>query len=191
MKSAAESYALPPMAQTAEPAALEEWLSDPDGEDRILVATGRVAPKMALAWVLVHQWKAAGFVDVVTEPAGKGEWLWIAVRQLCAMPAAVPARGAKGGRSAEPQAPDGTPVSDHILRAIKRAANMGQPAPSLAVLAKGAGMKAPANAKYYVDRLKVAGKIGVEAKVFAGGERRRYRILDANGTVLKQTEWSR
>ncbi|NIJ37895.1 hypothetical protein FHR22_002598 [Sphingopyxis panaciterrae] len=189
--NAAESFVLPPMARVAEPGALEAWLGDPDGEARILVAEGRVAPKTALAWVLVHQWKAAGFVDVVSEPVGAGEWRWIAVRQLCAMPAAPGARGAKGGRSAEPLAADGTPVSDHIFRAIKRAANMGLPAPSLATLAKGAGMKAPANAKYYVDRLKVAGKIGVETKVFAGGERRRYRILDTHGVTVKQSGWSR
>lgn len=187
MTEAAASFLLPPMTRTADIAALEAWLADPTGAPRALVAEGRVAPKSALAWMLAHQWQAAGFVTVIAEPQDGGEWRWFVERQLCRVPA--PAR--RSGSAAEPEAPDGSSASDCILRAIRRAANFGRAAPSLRELARLAGLKHASNASYYVDKLKRRGAISVENKTYPGGSRRRYHVIDTHGTITGSTEWGR
>ena len=146
---ASATYMLPPMTRTADIDALEAWIADPDGAARILVAEGRVQPKAALAWIMVTQWEKAGLVAIAAEDGARGERRWVAERRVCANP--LNGRGPqarRGGASAEPLAPDDTPVSDHILRAIKRAANMGFAAPPLSELAQNAGLKSAANADY-------------------------------------------
>lgn len=189
---AAATYMMPPMTRTADVDALEAWIADPDGAERILIAEGRVQPKAALAWIMVTQWEKAGLLAIVAEDGERGERRWVAERRVCASP--LNGRGPqarRGGASAEPLAPDDTPVSDHILRAIKRAANMSQPAPSLMALATGAGLKSAANADYYVRKLRQRGLIEVESERRSTGPRRRYQILDERGAVTRQTGWGR
>lgn len=182
------TYMLPPMTRTADAEALEAWLADANGPARVLVAEGRVEPKMALGWILAQQWAKAKLVAIVTEAGEGGERRWIAERLAFDMPGQ---RGAPvSGVSREPLAPDDTPVSDHIFRAIKRAANFGHPAPSLKQLADGAGLSSAAGADYYVrEKLVKTGKLRIETKAIIGGKRRRYQILDRQGVTVRQTEW--
>lgn len=190
------TYMLPPMTATVDVDALEAWIGDPESDDSILIAEGRVAPKMALAWIMAQQWREAGLIAIAARPSekivdGRRDTCWVASK--LARPA--PLSGGTGrvarrdGRAAEPLAPDDTPVSDNILRAIKRAANMGQAAPSLAVLAAGSGLKTASNADYYVRKLAQRGLIEIDSKRFATGSRRRYRVLDERGVVTRQTDW--
>lgn len=189
---ASATYMLPPMTRTADIDALEAWIADPDGAPRILVAEGRVKPKAALAWIMVTQWEKAGLVAIAAEDCARGERRWVAERRVCANP--LNGRGPqarRGGAAAEPMAPDDTPVSDHIFRAIKRAANLGFAAPPLSELARGAGLKSAANADYYVRKLERRGAIRIDSKRFANGTRRQYHILDGQGFSLRRTDWGR
>lgn len=191
MSDVAASFVLPPMTRTADVAAVESWIGDPDAPSRILIAEGRAKPTGALVWIMVEQWRKAGLVHLFATPdAAAGGWQWVAERVEGAS-AGGGAPVARGGAAREPAAPDGSPVSDCIFRAIKRAANMERPAPSLADLARIAGLKSAANAKYYVDKLKLSGRIAIDTRVVAGGERRRFAVLDTHGVALKRTEWGR
>ncbi len=184
----AATYMLPPMTRTAEIEALERWIADDAGDARILVAEGRVAPKSALAWMMVAQWEKAGLVTLVTEAGARGSTCWIAER----LDAALSIGGARrSGRAAEPETSDGERVSDCILRHIKRAANFGQCAPSLADLASTAELRSASNAEYYVQKLAERGRIAIETKAIIGGKRRRYQVLDRQGVVVRQTEWGK
>lgn len=189
---AAATYMLPPMTRTAEVDALEAWIGDPGAAPRILVAEGRVQPKSALAWIIVRQWEKAGLVAIITEPGARGATCWVAERRVgAASPAGGAAAARRGGAASEPRTEDGELVSDVILRTIRRAANFGKPAPSLADLASAAELRSASNAAYYVQKLAARGRIGIETRAIIGGQRRRYQILDAQGVVVKQTEWGR
>lgn len=187
---ASVTYMMPPMTRTADIDALEAWMVDGDSAERILIAEGRVEPRSALGWLLAQQWASAGLIAILVEPGEGRERRWIAERRVCAMPMPV-AAGRRSGAATEPIAPNGEPMSDFIRARIKRAANFNQPAPSLADLARAGGMKSPANAKYYVDKLKRERRLDFEDKVFAGGSRRRYFFTDSNGVVTAETKWGR
>lgn len=190
---ASAAYAVPPMASVADVPVLEEWFARADDGERMLIARGRTAPTSALAWIVVDAWRIARLVvvHVAADPDAEGVMLWIAERRRPSGEEAGQGPGAvrRDGRAAEPEAPDGTPVSDNVLRAIKRAANMGMGAPSLAQLASGAGLRSASHAKYYVDKLKRAGRIGVESRQLKGGTRVRYAIMDTRGRIEKWTGW--
>ena len=60
------------------------------------------------------------------------------------------------------------------------------------MLAKGAGLNSPSNAKYYVGKLERRGLVEIEVRAVAGvGERRRFHVLDSEGRRLKSSGWSR
>ncbi len=198
MTALRETYAIPALAQTAEPEALEAWMATAEPRDRILVAEGRVKPQSALAWMVAANWERLHLATIVAEPREGGGYRWIAERIVVgadvaggAMSRATVSRAIRGGRASEPDAPDGTPVSDCIKRAIARAANMNKPAPSLTDLAKIAGLNGASHAKYYVDKLQRSGAIEVETKRFSTGDRRRFAVLDTRGVAVKHTDWGK
>ncbi|MFN7028412.1 MAG: hypothetical protein ACK4PC_03505 [Sphingopyxis sp.] len=185
------AYAVAPMAAVIDPAVLEAWFARAEDGERMLIARGRTEPKSALAWIVVDAWRIARLVVVHAEadPESAGVMLWIAERRRPSGDEAGQAAVRRAGRARAPEAPDGTPVSNNILRAIKRAANLGMAAPSLAQLASGAGLRSASHAKYYVDKLKLAGRIGVESRQIKGGSRVRYAILSTRGAIEKWTGW--
>lgn len=193
MTAMRETYSIPALAQTAEPEALEAWMGSAEPCDRILVAEGRVKPQSALAWMVAANWERLHLVTIVAEARDGGGYRWIAERSGAAAEAAPASasRAVRGGRASEPEAPDGTSISDCLKRAIGRAANMGQPAPSLNDLAKIAGLNGASHAKYYVDKLKRMGAIDVETKRFSTGDRRRFAVLDTRGVAVKHTDWGK
>lgn len=186
-----ETYAIPPLASTADAEALERWMAAAEPGDRVLVAAGRAKPVASMAWLIAAGWERLGQAVLSAEPDGAGGWRWIAERAAATEAKAMAQRSVRGGAAREPQAPDGTAMSDFIFRAIARAANFNRPAPSLAELARAGGLTSAANAKYYVDKLKRGGSIDVELRQFSNGERRRYLILDRAGVATRQTDWGR
>ena len=174
----ADGFGSAPLA--IEVAAFDQWFSKSSAPE-ILYATGARQPRSAAVWHVAREYERAGLVTLRARVTDDG-WQWIAARKLVKAAAASQSVSAKN-----PPVDDGgdDEAGDIIHRALKRAANFGQPAPSYRDLARAGGVT-ERQARSIVERLRRAGEISVQ--IIDG--KRRVHILDAKGKVKNSTAWS-
>lgn len=193
---------IPPLAHSvADEGAFDDWLGRARRGDEFRLAMGRVRPIHSPVWLAAKMAEAAQLLRIVAIDAGAldgGGWEWraewIAARDGDGVGAAarVTLRRAGGGRRrAEPTTGAGEAVTDAMLRIIRRAANLGKPAPSLAALSKAAELPARQNAQHWLHELVTRQCIRIETdRKHSAGERRRFLIIDGHGKVTGTTDWA-
>lgn len=208
--TAAPTFALPPLARAASPDALQGWFADPRGAAATWLAEGDVKPVHHLGWITAEAWERAGLVRIVGArqgPQAEFHWSWsverlggsVSARAADASPAPTMRRasGGRGGSTAEPVTSDGEGARDAMMRLIRRRANAAKSgfkaangaAPSLTELADIAELRSAAAADYWLQKLASAGRLRIEKRVMAGGEARRFVIVDAHGFDDGATDW--
>lgn len=193
-----DGFTLPPLTEALVDAdAFSDWMLAADrGCPPLVIAEGRVRPVHAPVWFAAILAEKAGKARIVAARAdAPGCWRW-SVEWLAARDGAVAERAslraARGGRrTGEPTTADGEPVTDAMMRLIRRHANAGKGAPSLRELARIAELPLPQSAQHWVAQLVKRGAIKIERCTDTiHGERRRFALIDAHGKVTGRTGWS-
>lgn len=169
----AQRFKLGPLCRWVMPASdFEAWVDRAAPGERIAYAKGQALARGSATVVLAREFGAMQLVRLhvvaVTGDDGARETEWIAIR--CARdgvgspasPGALPHPQADArGATADVGAGSDAEVLDAIYRAFKRAANMGQVAPTNGELAKSLDLSGPERARYLVRKLIAAGQIRV------------------------------
>ena len=163
------SYSVGPLSFAIEADVLEAWLMGAETGDEIVYATGPALPQSAAAVVLARALSEDGLVRTHLRRVGRS-FEYFAVKRSPDPNPPAPIRHA---------APRGDDDADtRVLRALCRAANLGQMCPSNAELAKLCGLSDPDAASYRVRKLIQAGAIRSEDQ---GPNRRRIVTIVASG----------
>ncbi|WP_294195882.1 hypothetical protein [uncultured Sphingomonas sp.] len=135
-------------------AAFEAWLDGADVGATLIVAWGGVPPRKLPIWDAAAAADRDGLVRLHHKRRDGGGWNYVAVR---ADPPIVV------GRKAPPRsAIDDEDPTEIVFRALKRAANFGQPCPTNADLARAAGLRDAVAASYRVRLLRQAKRIVID-----------------------------
>lgn len=165
---------------------VEAWARGAADGERLIYMRGLAPARGTATFLLIQDYAAGGLVAhlpqaVVTDAAtGARETLWSVARKRGGGEAA-PARSTTLAGCAVPDA-EREERMDAILRALRRAANMGMVAPTNGELAKSLGLKDADAARYLVNRLVAAGAIKVADQ---GPRARRIVTIVATGRETK------
>lgn len=191
---------VPPLAfGIADAEALDDWMRKAQAGDRFVLARGRVRPTFAPVWQGALVAERLGLVTVVAVPHEElaGQWVWLAECRVTEPTGAredarATLRRADGGKAnAEPRTSDGELVTDVILRLVKRAANLGQSAPSLNDLAKACELNSGQAARHWLIKLVGRKRIRIEDDHDPmEGARRRLWVIEPDG-AKRATRWAK
>jgi hypothetical protein len=207
-----EDFYLPPLVTlVADPDGLDIWLPRARAGERFLIAAGRVRPQSAPVWLAAREAERRGMGRIIAEPAEGGAqrwWLEMAGGSAADESGGGVARGVAGGESLfgraraslrpagggrgkdEPRTSDGELVTDAMLRIIRRAVNLGQPAPSLTALARAGELRSGPSAAYWLEQMARRCVISIEEKMVPGGTARRF-FVHRDGKALGCTGWTK
>jgi hypothetical protein len=192
-----DSFALPALTdQLVDADALDRWMTRAQRGDVLPLAVGRVRPVAAPVWMAAKLAERAGCVRIIAAAGDGGltRWSveWLAASDGVAGGGARAVLRAAGDRRvvAERTTGDGEPVTDAMLRRIRRACNLGEGPPSLNALATAAELPRPQDAKHYLDKLISANAVRVDQRDERGAVQRRFAVRGDDGKFRMTTAWA-
>lgn len=157
--SDAPAFILSPLCWVCDGALFSDWVQRARPGDMMVYARGVVPPRTAAVWMAARDLADLGGFILFTQKVD-GETHWIIRRTAAAT--LTPEQRAQMRAPAVARTGDGEPVQDAMLRLIRRAVNLGMPAPTNGELGK-AGEVSRDCARYHLNQMAARGVVRIIA----------------------------